>query len=44
MELTRSLPWGAVWDELCRREDVPAGADWLKDVTRYERAVTSKRG
>jgi L-rhamnose isomerase len=43
MELTRSLPWGAVWDELCRREDVPIGADWLKDVTRYERTVTSKR-
>ena len=43
MELTRSLPWGAVWDELCRREDVPAGADWLKDVARYERDVTSKR-
>jgi len=43
MELTRSLPWGAVWDELCRREDVPAGADWLADVARYEKQVTSKR-
>lgn len=43
MELTRALPWGAVWDELCAREDVPVGADWLKDVARYERTVTSKR-
>jgi L-rhamnose isomerase len=43
MELTRALPWGAVWDELCAREDVPVGADWLKDVARYERTVTAKR-
>jgi L-rhamnose isomerase len=43
MELTRSLPWGAVWDELCQREGVPAGADWLKDVAQYEKTVTSKR-
>src|SRR6185369_13245538 len=34
MELTRSLPWGAVWDELCLRDEVPAGADWLTDVAR----------
>jgi L-rhamnose isomerase len=44
MELGRSLPWGAVWDELCERDGVPAGADWLKDVARYEKAVLSKRG
>ncbi|HEY5551451.1 MAG TPA: L-rhamnose isomerase, partial [Opitutaceae bacterium] len=43
MELTRSLPWGAVWDELCQRDGVPAGADWLKDIARYERTVLSKR-
>ncbi len=43
MEQARALPWGAVWDELCQREEVPAGADWLKDVARYERAVLSKR-
>jgi hypothetical protein len=24
MELTKSLPWGAVWDELCVRANVPA--------------------
>jgi L-rhamnose isomerase len=43
MELGRALPWGAVWDELCQRDGVPAGADWLKDVARYEKAVLSKR-
>jgi len=44
MELTRALPWGAVWDQLCEQEGVPAGADWLKEVARYEKTVTSKRG
>jgi L-rhamnose isomerase len=44
MELTRSLPWGAVWDELCERDGVPTGASWLKDVARYEKSVQSKRG
>lgn len=43
MEYSRALPWGAVWDELCRRADVPAGADWLKDVARYEKTVLAKR-
>src|SRR4051812_62440 len=43
MENTRALPWGAVWDELCARDGVPAGADWLADVARYEKAVLSKR-
>ncbi|MCC5022336.1 MAG: L-rhamnose isomerase [Candidatus Synoicihabitans palmerolidicus] len=27
MEHARALPWGAVWDELCRRADVPVGVD-----------------
>jgi L-rhamnose isomerase len=43
MELTRSLPWGAVWDELCQRDDVPAGADWLGDIARYESTVLAGR-
>jgi L-rhamnose isomerase len=43
MELGRALPWGAVWDELCARDEVPIGADWLKEVASYERAITSKR-
>ncbi|MBK8477153.1 MAG: L-rhamnose isomerase [Opitutaceae bacterium] len=43
MELTKSLPWGAVWDELCARASVPAGADWLAEVARHEKDVLSKR-
>ena len=43
MELTKSLPWGAVWDELCARSGVPAGADWLKQVAKYEQTVLANR-
>lgn len=43
MELSKSLPWGAVWDELCARDDVPARADWLADVAKYEQTVLAKR-
>jgi len=43
MEHAKALPWGAVWDELCERDGVPAGSDWLREVSRYERAVLSRR-
>jgi L-rhamnose isomerase len=43
MEQTKALPWGAVWDELCQRADVPIGAEWLADVTRYESKVLASR-
>jgi L-rhamnose isomerase len=42
-EHTKALPWGAVWDELCERAGVPAGADWLKDVARFEKTVLARR-
>jgi L-rhamnose isomerase len=43
LEESKSLPWTAVWDEFCRRQDVPVGAAWLADVQTYERNVLSKR-
>ncbi len=43
MEQAKALPWGAVWDELCARDGVPAGADWLREVSRHERTVLSGR-
>lgn len=42
-EAAKALPWGAVWDELCRREDVPVGDDWLVAVSRYQRRVLDAR-
>ena len=43
MENAKAMPWGAVWNELCARANVPAGADWLADVGRYEKTVLSAR-
>ena len=43
MEQAKALPWGSVWDELCARDEVPAGADWLREVARHERSVLSRR-
>jgi L-rhamnose isomerase len=43
MEQAKALPWGAVWDELCTRANIPVGANWLKDVARYERSTLLKR-
>jgi L-rhamnose isomerase len=39
----KTLPLGAVWDEHCRRSDVPEGFGWFDAVARYEREVLSGR-
>ena len=38
-EEAKQLPWGDVWDQFCLDEGVPVGADWLKEVRRYESEV-----
>ena len=43
LEELKTMPFGAVWDYYCTRQDVPAGADWLKDVKNYEATVTGHR-
>lgn len=43
LEEAKTLPLSAVWDEHCRRQNVPLGAKWLDEVRIYERAVLSKR-
>lgn len=42
-EHAKALPWGAVWDELCLRAGVPAGADWLPAVAAHEAKVLAAR-
>ena len=32
LEEAKSLRWGAVWDEFCRRHNVPVGAAWLAEA------------
>jgi len=39
----KTLPFGAVWDYYCTEQDVPVGADWLKEVRQYEDKVTNLR-
>ena len=43
LEEAKSLPWGAVWDEFCRRSDVPAGAAWLAEAEAYGQETTRLR-
>lgn len=43
LEESKSLPWGAVWEEFCQRSNVPAGQAWINDVQSYEKNVLSKR-
>lgn len=43
MEEFKSMPFGAVWDALCAKADVPIGADWLLEMESYEKDVQSKR-
>jgi L-rhamnose isomerase len=43
LEAMKTMPFGAVWDELCRRAAVPADADWIAAAEAYERRVLSKR-
>ena len=42
-EEVKTMPMGAVWDEFCRRHNVPVGTAWLDEVKRYEAEVLSKR-
>ena len=42
-EELKALPWTAVYDEFCLRNDVPAGSDFIIEVQKYEAEVTSKR-
>jgi len=41
MEESKTLPTGAVWEEFCRRHDVPA--DWMREIRAYETNILSKR-
>lgn len=43
-EEAKTFPFGDVWNEYCRREDVPEGTSWLKDIREYEQKVLLNRG
>jgi L-rhamnose isomerase len=43
LEEAKTLPWTAVWDMFCLRNDVPVGEDFIPEIEKYEREVTSRR-
>ena len=43
LEELKTMPFGAVWDYYCTKQDVTPGPDWLKEVRDYESKVTNKR-
>ncbi|MDE6403061.1 MAG: L-rhamnose isomerase, partial [Muribaculaceae bacterium] len=43
MEEAKAMPFGDVWNMFCLRNNVPAGADFIAEVEKYETEVTSRR-
>jgi len=43
LEETKTLPFGAVWEELCRQADVPVGKAWIQEMESYESTVLANR-
>ena len=43
MEERKTLPFGAIWDYYCMKQDASVGTDWLAKVKQYETDVLSKR-
>jgi L-rhamnose isomerase len=39
----KTLPFGAVWDEHCRRQSTPADRTWMPAIRKYEREVLTAR-
>jgi L-rhamnose isomerase len=43
LELLKTMPFGAVYDYYCLKNNVPAGEDYIADIIRYEEEVLLKR-
>jgi L-rhamnose isomerase len=43
LEEAKMLPYGIVWEEYCRRHNVPSGREWLATIKQYEAKVLSRR-
>lgn len=42
-EEIKTLPFGDIWDEYCRRQGVLSEREWFSDCRKYEKEVLSKR-
>jgi L-rhamnose isomerase len=43
VEELKTMPFGAVWDYFCMKNNVPVGFDWINDAKAYETEVLAKR-
>jgi L-rhamnose isomerase len=43
MEELKTMPFSAVWDYYCVKNNVPVGMDWFQEIKNYEAAELSKR-
>lgn len=43
LEEAKAMPWGAVYDEFCERNNVPVGNAYMAEIDKYSAEVTSKR-
>ena len=43
LEEQKAMPWQAVYDMFCLRNDVPVGQEFIADIDKYVADVTSKR-
>ena len=42
-EELKTLPFGEVWDEYCRRCGKPADGEWFQEIETYEKEVLEAR-
>jgi len=43
LEEAKALPWGAVWDYFCVKNNVIPGEAYIAEIQKYEKEVTLKR-
>ena len=43
LELLKTLPFGAIYDYYCLKNDVPTGQDYINEIMKYEKNVLVKR-
>ncbi|PIF02381.1 MAG: L-rhamnose isomerase [Draconibacterium sp.] len=43
MEALKTMPFSAVWDEFCLREEVPVGEAYISEIQNYETKVLKRR-
>jgi len=43
LEETKGLPWNAVWDYFCLKNNIPVGEDYIAVIQKYEQDITSRR-